>query len=461
MLVTDHLTLRKGVDPKGASVSSQAIFELCHAMRGALRDGEVSPDATTCDPDFAKLVETCARQYPQPGPRSGFDFAVKTACGNLGIGVKPMSASDLVFSATQLDAAFRQREAKRVHLCPLDYADELPKAKFGPNSLRSYSADDLADLLDPHRVARRRKGWQNNIERLSRFSWLVVDETIEVPSDVAARALPELSFTVGRDFGAIVPHKSKFPACVQDAIFALLLVPWEDYVHYVDVDWRAFRLPWVHTITDDIFTREPQLRDADTLSWEPDFNRDHEGNEIEDERPVRLPIEDRVSGISAILNDDLWSLSTLARGSHFARRPFVHFFVRAFQEDEIDEFLAHITVIEATLGNRGDFDRDGRPKFGKKNPGATDRVKWRVGGLLGDDAAGKTYGQLFERRSDFLHGREMADISSAERVNARKLARHCVFALLSEARNSNATVAYDDFLHSLLLRGRQLGLAVL
>jgi hypothetical protein len=47
-----------------------------------------------------------------------------------------------------------------------------------------------------------------------------------------------------------------------------------------------------------------------------------------------------------------------------------HFFVRAFLEDPLDEFLAHITTIEAALGLKSDY------------PGATKPVATRVSALL-------------------------------------------------------------------------------
>jgi hypothetical protein len=201
--------------------------------------------------------------------------------------------TELLAAAIRLDAAFRQRTAKRTHICPLDQADELPRVTFGPNQVRSFSVEELDALVDPSALTRSRDRWLNNIARLSRFQWLVVEETVEVGEDVVVRSLPWwLSVPVSRDYAAITPHKSRFPEVVENAIFALLLVPWDDYVAHVDVDWRPFRIPWVHTVTDDIFVSNPVLRDADTLSWEPDIFTDAYGNEIEEERPTRLPLKD-------------------------------------------------------------------------------------------------------------------------------------------------------------------------
>ena len=39
-------------------------------------------------------------------------------------------------AAAQLDAAFRQTHIRRVYLCPLDGAGDLPTLAFGPSSIQ-------------------------------------------------------------------------------------------------------------------------------------------------------------------------------------------------------------------------------------------------------------------------------------------------------------------------------------
>ena len=48
-----------------------------------------------------------------------------------------------------------------------------------------------------------------------------------------------------RRLGEIEPHARKFPIAVEQALFALLLTPWEDLVGHADLNWRAFQTPWV------------------------------------------------------------------------------------------------------------------------------------------------------------------------------------------------------------------------
>ena len=364
---------------------NQAVFELVHALKDVWRPSSHAVSATD-DLLLGKLEETCAKLYPQVRAGSGFRFALRTAYRNLGCIFSRKEGTELLAAAVRLDAAFRQRTAKLTHLCPLDQADELPRVTFGPNQVRSFSMEELGALLDPSALIPSRGRWLENLGRLSRFQWLVVEETVEVTEDVAARALPRLSVPFSRDYAAIVPHRSRFPHVVENAIFSLLLVPWEDYVAYVDVDWRPFRIPWVHSVADDIFASNPFFRDADTLSWEPDIFRDSYGHEIEEERPTSLRLKDEaLRQLEEQLNESLWSRSTSVRDTGLTRRPLQHFFVRAFLEDDIDEFLSHLITIEAALGRPEDHNRKTRRKFPGKERGALDRLKWRVGGLLQEE----------------------------------------------------------------------------
>ncbi|UVK48931.1 hypothetical protein BPNPMPFG_006549 (plasmid) [Mesorhizobium sp. AR07] len=274
------------------------------------------------------------------------------------------------------------------------------------------------------------------------------------PTNSGGRALPGLFFNAREDLGRIEPHKRHFPAPVEDALFALLTAPWEDVTGYSGLDWRPFRVPWVHTLSDDLFTRRPTPPDADTLSWEPDFYQNDEGETVEVERPTRLPLTDAAVSQTEYLDDTAWSEVMAARRSAVFARPIEHFIVRAFASDGIDEFLAHITAIEAALGMPGDHDPKSRPKItGQRRQGATARVAWRLSALLNDPSAGERYLELFKERSDFLHGQAMKDISSQVRLDARRLARRCVCALVGAATSSPPPESQDVFLDELLQRG--------
>lgn len=130
--------------------------------------------------------------------------------------------------------------------------------------------------------------------------------------------------------------------------------------------------------------------------------------------------------------------------------------MRAFLAEGVDEFLAHITTIEAALGLRADYQKSFRVAPDRhKGTRATDRMRGRVAGLLGSRQHADQYQRVFEVRSAFLHGRAMTAISTEERVIARSLARQIIEALV-QATRAGPIASREDFLDGLLDQGASL-----
>jgi hypothetical protein len=236
--------------------------------------------------------------------------------------------------------------------------------------------------------------------------------------------MPFLDWTLDRDFGEITPHQSKWPAIVDHAAFALLLLPWEDVAGYKDLDWRAFRIPWVYTVNPDPFSSPKWPQGSQSLSWEPDvFDDLATGETIELEKPTRLPLQDGSSGMCAALSEDHWNNILTAIVSPFFNPLVEHFLVRAFTSNAIDEFLSHVIVVEAALGMESDY----------KKGGATKRVAQRAASITGEANAASEYEELFNLRSRFIHGRQLSTISSDKRILARSLARRVASSLVRAA----------------------------
>ena len=269
---------------------------------------------------------------------------------------------------------------------------------------------------------------------------MVVDETYQLDQEPGERATSFLFENLNTDWGRIEPHRERFPAGVEDALFALLLAPWEDWVEYPDVDWRGFRVPWIYIWSDDIFIRPSPPPSPDTLSWEPDIITDMEGNVVfETERPLRCLLNDAAAEVSSRLTDTTWFELARARQSPLFETPIAHFLVGAFLADDVDEFLAHITTVEAALGLESDYS----------SRGGTKRVAARVSALLGAKADGDDYRHLFDLRSAYLHGRTMRPISSQERLLARRLARRAVKGLVEAALAAPALQSREAYLRTL------------
>jgi hypothetical protein len=413
-------------------------------------------------PAFVHLRDTCHRLYPSTKSKDALAFALSNALRGLGLPctLTPANAAwtqPLDVAVAALDTAFRQTRASRVYLCPLDMAADLPAVVFGPNRTRTFTSSELSQAVDLPRLERINPHRRFDATALSQFNWLVVEEAYALDREPGQRTIPLLFEMVdlNRDWGRIEPYSERYPRAVEAALFAILRAPWEDWVDAPEVGWRAFRVPWVYTADTDLFIRPPAPAAADTLSWDPDMIYDYEGNLVEEtERPIRLPLKDTVSEASAWVNDESWATLTQAHRSPLFETPVAHFFVHAFlAEGALDEFLAHITTIEAALGLRSDYGGRSRTESGVRiKLRATERVATRVSVLLGDKAYGGEYSRLFEHRSTFLHGRRMEAIPGTERIVARRLARLVVNRLVEAAVSSRILASRETYLDELLDR---------
>lgn len=405
---------------------------------------------------FTELIELCAELFPvevgvtqdgQPA-REDIRWALLHLFDTTGV---PTNGTATAI-ATEIENAMLARGGEIVHLCPLDQADTLPPLHFGPCEVRTFSKSEFSEIIQYARLKRRFPGLDLDIGEFARFDWLVVREPVMFGTTLEKRSgfFRHLDFRLDRDFGAIQPYARKWPIIVEKAVFALLLLPWEEMVQHRDIDWRAFRIPWVYSLPSDIFEGPSYPRGPETLTWEPDFYFDSiSGKEVETQRPFRLPLNDEIDGSFANLTDARWNILDMAQSSPIFNPLVMHFLVRAFTSDGIDEFLGHVTTVEAALGMSSDFGvGTPRPLIGKKNPGATVRVKRRIAALTGDSANADVFEGIFNLRSTFIHGRKMDELSSARRVQARVLARNVVECLI-QATQARAAADRDAYLTSL------------
>lgn len=412
------------------------------------------PDNILVHPAFERLREACCDGYPNAGKR-GPAFALSNALRALGLpcGLRKEAAHlslPVEDAAKGLDAAMRATRAKRIHLVPLDLADDLPSIAFGLAKLGRLTADELRLLVDEITLKRLYPQQDFDAERFSKFHWLVVEETVALNQEPEARAIPVLFMDLSGDLGQIEPHKGRFPGAVEAALFFLLLAPWEKWSRMAEVDWRGFRVPWVYTVDSDIFVHRKIPPSPDTLSWEPHIYDDGYGGTVEEERPVALRLEDELATELLVWDQSRWAIIEQAKQSILFETPISHFVVRAFLAEGVDEFLAHITTIEAALGLRADYQKNFRVALDRhKKLRATDKMRGRIAALLGSSKYAEQYERLFNVRSAFLHGRAMAPISTEERVMARSLARKVVEELILATQRDPIT-SREDFLDGLL-----------
>ena len=256
------------------------------------------PDNLFSAPAFVQLSEAARTAYPNAGRPV---FALGTALRSLGLpcglpAYRQQMSLPVAEAARRLEAAFLARSARRRHLVPLDLADDLPTLEFGTAKLGRYSADDLLALVDGPRLRRVFPGDAFEADRLAQFHWLMVEEEVALDQPPEARAVPVLFMNLGQDLGRIEPHKGRFPPAVEDALFFLLLAPWEEWSRMPEADWRGFRVPWVYTADEDLFVRPQSPPSPDSLAWETQAFTDAWGEVEEVERPVVLHLDDRATG---------------------------------------------------------------------------------------------------------------------------------------------------------------------
>jgi len=161
---------------------------------------------------FIELCDICERFYPPTHSKDALGIALHTALRALGLPCtlpteKQTLGLSVADAAKRLDQAFRQTKASRVHLCPLDCADDLPSLEFGPAVVRKFSTTELEDLIDVQRLQRRYPSWKFDGNSFASFTWLVVREAVPIDGEAGKRAVPFFYTNINQDFGAIEPHR--------------------------------------------------------------------------------------------------------------------------------------------------------------------------------------------------------------------------------------------------------------
>lgn len=414
-------------------------------------------------PDFRELINVCIQLFPDASGSigsaghpdiQGVGLALEHAFRSIGApwiaekGIASFPPAPERVSAAILEA-FVATEVKLVHLCPMDQADDWPPLRFGPCEVRKFTSDELSLVFQPARLRRHFHSYSFDASSFSKFTWLKIPEMRSLTKPVGSRAIPIFYQGWDEPFGTIEPHSRAWPNIVERALFALLLLPWEEMTEHASFEWRGFRVPWCHTINPDIFSQLSLPPHADSLSWEPDiFDHPITGESIELERPAALDLVPGAKSQFASLDDQRWRNIETAVASNLFNPLVVHFLTRAFASRGIDEFIGHIIAVEAALGMARDHDRSVRSKINGKNPGATERVARRVAGLAGPAHSEQEFKNLFKLRSDFVHGNNLGSISPQDRIAARKLARDVADKLVG-ATASSPNMGREQYLERL------------
>ncbi|MEA9482418.1 hypothetical protein VC290_19095 [Xanthomonas campestris] len=431
--------------------------KLISAMAALWEHPESAWEDLTTTPLYSNLLDALAPDCADVR-RFGGMVSMSRALASLGLPCGlPASKRHLALSAEaaaeRLNTAIRATDFTRVHLMPLDMADTLPALCFGNATVGRLTAQQLRQIVDLDRMERIYPDHGFDLDQFAQFQWLVVRENVPINRGPGGRELHSFRLDPMEDYGRIEPHRGIYSEAVETALFWLALAPWEQLTESPDIDWRGMQIPWTYTVDHDLFAAMKRPPSSDTLSWEDSVSQDEYGHPFEVVRPVSMWLSDgSADTLRGHFSARLEAVSQLPRFQLF-KTPVIYFFTRAFLVRGIDEFMAHMLVIEAALGLPEDYQRKSSTgaKAYESYGGATKRVSARLLVML-EPSAASDYDQLFKVRSEFLHGRSMQVISGLQRIKARSLARRVVDALVAVSQNDQ-NLERGTFLDDLLDRG--------
>ena len=179
--------------------------------------------------------------------------------------------------------------------------------------------------------------------------------------------------------------RSTYPTAVEDALFVLLLNLVKDPR---DTPWQPFRIPWMFSFTDDLFSGPVAPPDPSSLS------RQIVGDEYDQ---FEVPDQSDIFEFGTRQHDALqqrWNdLETVLARADTAGASFhplmKHFFVKALSEYGVDEIISNLSCLEATLQLKHEIQRT--------------KLTQRFPRLVAGDQAGQWLESAYRLRNDYLH----------------------------------------------------------
>jgi hypothetical protein len=331
----------------------------------------------------------------------------------------------LATAADIIDFAYQGGPFTRVYLAPLDRAPEnMPRTEFGPCRVGRFSAAELAAIIKSPALIRHQRN-QFDLDKFSRFAWLVVEEPVHLKPAAERDWITRLLNTSLKPSDTVDIYSRRLPKIVERALVTLLLHPWEDFVNFANQDWRPFVIPWFYTVNNDPFEVPRSAPNFASLSWEPYLSPEDEL--IEHDRPKATEFEQAAFGGFEALQG-IWELLAavvpLGKVCYPAVNQLIeHFLLRAYFEKDIDELIMHTTAIDAAIGRRQN--------------GMTKAIGKRLKRLLSGEVVSQEFERLYDLRSAYVHGRGVdKPLQTSDLISARRLARQTTQAVLCYANDN-------------------------
>ena len=303
-----------------------------------------------------------------------------------------------------------------VPLDRLDLADASTRARnqvrqlrFGPCEVALLDRDDLKNQIPVIALDRFEERYRFPTDRLAGFYWLIVPAKEEAGPVWKRDRWAFLDMTVG-EIGKTPLYESPYATPVESGLFVILLsLP----RGASDGPWEPFAVPWIYSLTNDPFAEPERTPNPSALSWTL-VGDEYDEVEVPDRSDYfevdAEELECSMVGRWERLMAALQRVGTNRANFHPLTK---HFFVKAFTESGIDQVIANLSCLEATLM----LTKEKRIPMMK-----------RLVRLVGDPEIGTWAKDGYDLRDKYLHSRGTATdaISWKDLAKIRRVARLAV-----------------------------------
>lgn len=374
---------------------------------------------------YSKLPSTrLSSQSDNDNIRRAHEEALKRFFRWIGAPWYEGACPDASAAAEKLHATYLITKVVRTYFVPLDRLEltdiskkspgnEIRKAGFGVSEIAFLNRTDLLEIIPIDALDRFEEWFRFPVDRLSGFYWLIVKDVEQAGAPWKRSGWSILDMTWD-DVGTWRTHEPAYPDPVESALFVVLLCLKRDPANDL---WEPFRVPWTYALTNDPFSEPPRAPDPSALTWTL-IGDEHNEFEVPERSEwfdvdtivLQYQLEKRWRQLTSMLScvgTDNANFNPLTR----------HFFVKGFVDEGVDQLIANLCCLEATL------------LMGKEGRG---RLQNRVARLLSDRKANKALNDMLNTRDILLHpGRaETRTLSYSDLAKSRWVTHEVVEAYL-------------------------------